>query len=266
MPMNILCRSFAAITALIAFHVGAAGAEVLSLTPLRDTTIFADSDDTASSAGEAAFAGTTASGLSRRALFLFDLADVPTGSRVVSASFSIAVDRAAGGEHAMSLHRLLADWGTGGSNGSTNGGGTLALPGDATWSHRYFGDDTRQWRDGDGVLAPGGWFATTPSATTIVGDPDRYTWTSVAGSAAPSLVDDLQAWLDAPETNFGWILIGDESVSRSAKRFGASELSAASLRPSLVLEIMPVPEPTTYAMMFAGLALLTLARHRSKRG
>ena len=28
----------------------------------------------------------------------------------------------------------------------------------------------------------------------------------------------------------------------------------------------PVPEPTTYAMVFAGLALLTLARQRSKRG
>jgi hypothetical protein len=263
--MKNLCHRFVAVAAAIALQIGVAGAEVVSLTPLRDTTIFADSNDTASSAGEAAFSGTTASGLPRRALFLFDFADVPAGSRVVSASFSLSVDRTAGGEHAMTLHRLLADWGTGGSNASTNGGGTLALPGDATWSHRFFGDDARPWRDGDGVPAPGGWFATTPSATTEVGDPARYTWTSVAGPGV-SLVNDVQAWLDAPETNFGWILVGDESVSRSAKRFGSSEISAVSLRPTLLLEITPVPEPTTYAMFLAGLALLTLARQRSKRG
>ncbi len=264
--MKNFCHRFAAIAAVVALQVGAAGAEVVSLTPLRDTTIFADSDDTASSAGQAAFAGTTASGLPRRALFVFDFADIPAGSRVVSASFSIFVDRTAGGEHAMTLHRLLDDWGTGGSNASTNGGGVPALPGDATWSHRFFGDDTRQWRDGDGVLAPGGWFAATPSATTTVGDPASYTWSSVAGSAGPSLVNDVQGWLDAPETNFGWILVGNEAVSRSAKRFGASEISVASLRPTLQLEIVPIPEPSTYAMMFAGLALLSIARQRSKRG
>jgi hypothetical protein len=263
--MKNLCHRFAAITALIAFHVGAASAEIVSLTPLLDTTIFADSNDTASSAGVSAFAGNTASGLPRRALFVFDFADVPAGSQVVSASFSISVDRAAGGEQAMTLHRLLADWGTGGSDGSTNGAGVAALPGDATWSHRFFGDDTRQWRDGDGALAPGGWFATTPSATTVVGGPDKYTWSSVAGSTGPSLVTDVQAWLDAPATNFGWILVGDETVSRTAKRFWASEVSAASLRPTLTLEIVPIPEPTTYAMMFAGLALLSIARLRSKR-
>jgi hypothetical protein len=264
--MRNLSHRFAAITALIAFHVGAASAEVLSLTPLRDTTIFADSNDTASSAGVYAFVGNTASGQPRRALFVFDFADVPAGSQVVSASFSISVDRAAGGEQAMTLHRLLADWGTGGSDASTNGGGTLALPGDATWSHRFFGDATRQWRNGDGEPAPGGWFVATPSATTVVGGPDRYTWSSVAGSTGPSLVTDVQAWLDAPATNFGWILVGDETVSRTAKRFGASEISVESLRPTLTLEIVPIPEPTTYAMMFAGLALLSIARQRSRRG
>lgn len=264
--MKNLCNRFVAIAAVIALQIGAAGAEVVSLTPLRDTTIFADSDDTASSVGVAAFAGTTASGLPRRALFVFDFSDVPAGSQVVSASFSISVDRTAGGEQAMTLHRLLADWGTAGSDGGTNGGGVPALPGDATWSHRFFGDDTQQWRDGDGALAPGGWFATTPSATTVVGGPDRYIWSSVAGSSGSSLVTDVQAWLDAPQTNFGWILVGDESVSRTAKRFGASEISAESLRPTLTLEIVPIPEPSTYAMMFAGLALLSIARQRSKRG
>lgn len=263
--MKNLCHLFIAITTVIVLPIGAAGAEVVSLTPLRDTTIFADSDDTASSAGETAFAGTTASGLPRRALFVFDFADVPTGSRVVSASFSISVDRATGGEHAMTLHRVLSDWGTGGSNGSTNGGGTLALPGDATWSHRFFGDDTRQWRDEDGVPVSGGWFATTPSATTVVGDPARYTWSSDAG-AGSALVSDVQAWLDTPEANFGWILVGDESVSRSAKRFGSSEISAASLRPTLMLEIAPIPEPSTHALMIAGATLLLgFVRRRSRR-
>lgn len=263
--MNYLCHRFAAIAALIACHVGAAGAEVLSFTPLRDTTIFADSDDTASSAGEAAFAGMTASGLARRALFVFDLAAVPAGSRVVSAAFSISVDRAAGGEHSMTLHRLLADWGTGGSNGGTNGGGTQALAGDATWSHRFFGDDARQWRDDDGALVAGGWFAGTASATAVVVGAGRYTWTGGTGSVGTTLAQDVQGWLDAPETNFGWILVGDESVSRSAKRFASSEASLADLRPTLRLEITPVPEPATWAMTLAGLAMFGAALRRSSR-
>lgn len=262
--MTTLIHRITAIAAVIVVHAGDAAAEILSFTPLRDTTIFADSDDTASSAGEAAFAGNTASGLARRALFAFDLSTVPAGSQVVSATFSISVDRAAGGQHAMTLHRLLADWGTGGSNGGTNGGGTLALAGDATWSHRFYADDTRQWRDGGGDPVPGGWFVGAPSASTVIADAGRYTWTDVVGSSGASLAQDVQGWLDAPDTNFGWILVGDESVSRSAKRFASSEASLASLRPTLLLEITPVPEPSTYALMFAGVAMLGFVLRRSR--
>ena len=263
--MNSLFLRSAAITAAIALQAGAAAAEILSFTPIRDTTIFADSDDAASSAGVALFAGNTASGLARRALFLFDLSAVPAGSQVVSAAFSLSVDRAAGGLQPMTLHRVLADWGTGGSDGGTNGGGTLALAGDATWSHRFFGDDARQWRDGSGTLVPGGWFVGTASATTSVADAARYTWSSGAGSGGTSLVTDVQGWLAAPETNFGWILVGDETVSRSAKRFAASEASVEAFRPTLLLEITPVPEPSTYAMVFAGLACVSFVRMGSKR-
>jgi len=251
-----------ALFAAAALQSAAAGAaDIMSFTPSRDTTIFSDADNLASSAGESAFAGATASGLARRALIYFDLSDVPAGTQqVIGASFAISVDRTPGDENPMTLHRLLADWGTGGSNSGTGGGGALALPGDATWSHRFFGDNSRRWVDGGGTDSPGGFFDPTPSATLVVGTPDRYVWES------PTLAADVQSWIDAPGTNFGWILIGEEAAPRSAKRFYSSEAALVSFRPALTLELAPIPEPSTYAMLASGLGCLALlARRRSRR-
>src|SRR5438067_3431475 len=51
---------------------------------------------------------------------------------------------------------------------------------------------------------------------------------------------DLQLWLDNPQTNFGWILIGqDESVKFTARRFYSHEDS--NFPPSLTLEYIPPP-------------------------
>ncbi|MGH7613747.1 MAG: hypothetical protein ACREMW_06870 [Gemmatimonadales bacterium] len=51
------------------------------------------------------------------------------------------------------------------------------------------------------------------------------------GSTA-QLVADVQGWLADPASNFGWILIGDESATATAKQFDSRE-SAASIRPEL---------------------------------
>ena len=51
---------------------------------------------------------------------------------------------------------------------------------------------------------------------------------------------DVQGWLDAPETNFGWGLIAaDESVFSSAKQLDSRENQNPSLQPVLSVEFTP---------------------------
>lgn len=237
------------------------GAMAASVTmyPTQDTTIFSDNESHASGVGGFAFAGTTASGTFRRALISFDLSAIAPGSQVTMVTFSLTVDRATGGIAPMALHRLLASWGTGASDGGTSGAGALAQPGDATWSHRRFGDLSAQWEDGTGALSAGGWFVPTPSATRDVGGPDTYVWSAtLAPGSNHALVADVQDWVDRPDTNFGWILVGDEANDRSAKRFYSADAPdlLASLRPTLTIDVTPVPEPQTFVLIGAGAILL----------
>ena len=72
-------------------------------------------------------------------------------------------------------------------------------------------------------------YLSTPSALNTVDQPGFYGWTGTGVMA------DVQAWLDAPVSNFGWILVGDESATASAKRFDSRENLSPSLRPTLYL-------------------------------
>ena len=49
------------------------------------------------------------------------------------------------------------------------------------------------------------------------------------------MVADVQDWLDNPANNFGWIVIGDESSSRTAKRFDSRENPTEGNRPQLTV-------------------------------
>lgn len=83
----------------------------------------------------------------------------------------------------------------------------------------------------------GGDFETTAGASTDVTGPGVYTW---AGSDA--LVSDVQMWLDMPSVSFGWLLQGDESDDRSAKRFNTREHPDSASHPARVIEYMPSAE------------------------
>ena len=146
------------------------------------------------------------------------------------------------GAQTMSLQRVLTDWGEGTSNaGNGNqpeaggGGGALAATDDATWIHTFF--DTSVW------TSPGGDFSGTISASQEVAGFGSYTWGPTADMRA-----DVQSWLDQPESNFGWILIGDEASRVTAKRFDSRE-SSVSVRPLLTVDFTtggatPTPTPT----------------------
>ena len=112
-----------------------------------------------------------------------------------------------------------------------------ALTGDATWIHTFF--DTSFWTN------PGGDFSESISASQEVAFEGSYTWGSTV-----NMVADVQLWLDQPETNFGWILIGneDEDSGSTAKRFDSRE-NSVSVRPLLTVDFTmggatPTPTPT----------------------
>ena len=72
--------------------------------------------------------------------------------------------------------------------------------------------------------------ADTASASTIVDAPGRrYVWEST-----PALVADVQDWLSRPETNFGWVIVGNEWI-KVAKRIESREIEDESKRPILTV-------------------------------
>ena len=215
-----------AVTALSAGAAPAAG-ETVTVVATRDATLFQDTDgDTASGAGPALFAGMNSQRNIRRALVRFDLADrVPRGSRVVEAELKLLVLNAPNRTvQPMTVHRLLGDWGEGESF-SEGGLGDAATTGDATWIHAFF--PGTPWR------APGGDFEPEASAAANVPPEGPVAWTGAL------LVDDVQAWIDEPESAFGWLLRGEETEPASARRFGSREDSDPADRPALVVKFIP---------------------------
>lgn len=191
-----------------------------TLVPVLDTSIYEESGSLGNGQGAYLFAGMTAQGHSRRALLAFDLSTVPDGATVVSAELRLHVSKTVAGAEPVSLHRVLAEWGEGTSNADANEGtGTAATSGDATWTHRLF--DASPW------ATPGGDIEATASASRDVSGVGFYTWSS-AGMTA-----DVQAWVDGTVPNHGWMVVGSETASRTAKRFDSRENPVSDFRPSL---------------------------------
>src|SRR6266480_1206868 len=188
-----------------------ASAVMISIFPSKDNTLYeydpADGD-TSNALGLHFFAGKTAMGELRRGVLAFDIAgSLPVGSTITGVTLSMNMSRTPlSVAYPVELHKLLADWGEGTSMASgEEGDGAPATPNDATWRHRFF--DTIFWTN------EGGDFSATVSASQSVGDIGQYIWSS------SQMVADVQSWLDNPATNFGWLVLGDESTSATGKRF-----------------------------------------------
>jgi hypothetical protein len=58
-----------------------------------------------------------------------------------------------------------------------------------------------------------------------------YTWGST-----PQMVADVQNWLNNPTNNFGWLVLGNEAVTGSAKRFASNDNPASAEQPALTID------------------------------
>ena len=202
----------------------------------KDNTLY-QSNTGALSNGKGAyfFAGKTGGGSIRRGLFAFDIAgNIENGSSIDSVILTLRMSRTnSNTSRIIALHKILSNWGEGNSNAlGEEGSGAASMNGDATWIHTFH--DTQFWTN------TGGDFSEVESAAASVGAINFYTW-----SSTPELVADVQSWLDSPSTNYGWILIGDEIVSTTAKRFDSKENSTESNRPKLRVFYSPFVAVTT---------------------
>jgi hypothetical protein len=245
--------------ALLVLAIGAAdglamrvAGDVVTLYPARDATLYEDAAGAlANGAGTAMFAGRNSQTVAsiRRAILAFDIAAaIPASSTIEYVSLSLFNDAANAGPAMVELRRATADWGEGSSvaPGSQGGGGPAAA-GDVTWTYRFY--NSTLW------ATPGGESEPTVSTAAVVSGPGRYTWDST-----PLFVADVQRYLDDSDANFGWLLLGDESVTNTAKRFATREAADPSLRPTLTIEFTPVPEAgTAFAVL---IALLIVCRNR----
>lgn len=194
----------------------------VELTPVKDNTLYQSATGSLSNGkGIGLFAGQTAGNQTRRALLAFDLGQIPVGSTVTQATLRLRESSPKNnGNHGVALHRVERDWGEGASDaGGEEGGGAQSAVGDATWIHAFFA--TSLWEHA------GGDFDSNPSGAAVVGGNGDYTWQS------QGLIADVQAWVDDPASNFGWIVIGNEGTSTTAKRFNSRE--AAVGRPLLTV-------------------------------
>ena len=207
-------------------------ADTLTLSAVRDNTMYSESSNQSNGAGQFIFTGRTGFGGTRRALIRFDpAASIPAGSTITSAELVLEMSLTNAGASDVAVHRALASWGEGTSIGfSGEGGGGQATTNDATWQHRFY--NATFW------TTPGGEFDPAPSAVTSVDGLGLYSFGPSAGMAA-----DVQGWLDVPSSNEGWVLVGDESSFPTAKRFNG-KAAATGQTARLVVTFTP-PGPGT---------------------
>ena len=211
-----------------------------TLHPVADTTLFQTYPNN-NFGHYYLVAGTTAKqGERSRALIKFlPGTNIAPGAIISSVQVAFQVNRAPhiAQSSTFDLCRMLVDWGegTGGSGSKTTG--SPAKTNESTWNARL--SPSTEW-SAPGASAPVDFVATPSASKPLAGQ-------TLAFSSTPQLIADVQAWVDHPDKNFGWILISEsESLEGTARRFGSREFP--SIAPSLVVTFTAGAPPTPPAI------------------
>ena len=204
---------------IISSKISQAQIDSMSFVPVKDNTIYSESPNNSNGLGFFLFAGRT-EGINntenRRALLKFDLTNLPANAQIQSVRLSLAVTRAflfLNATYNFSLHNVLKNWGEGTSSSSPGGKGVPATTNDATWAYNLF--NSSSWTNLGGDFTP---TASATSSVTFLSFPLNYgIWNSVG------MKNDVINWKSNPSTNNGWIIIGEETVLKSAFQFGSKD-------------------------------------------
>ena len=211
----------------------------VTVTSSKDNTLFDFPGSTISNgAGNYFFAGKTAGDVIRRGVIAFDINSViPPCAVIQSVSLKLHMSKTISAINPVQLRKITSDWGEGTSTAvGEEGQGAPAEENDATWMTTFY--DTQFW------INAGGDFSNTVSASANVNGLGYYTWGSNA-----QLVSDVQGWINGSASNYGWLVLGDESTFPSVKRFDTKENDSVNFRPALTV---------TYTINKVALNLTTL--------
>ena len=193
------------------------------LIPTQDNTLYLRGDEALSNGGGPNFfVGKTKSLGLRRGLLQFDVTTIPFDAEIRSVKLILNMDRSRAGEYVVGLHKVTNSWGESSSIAVKGGGlGGDAQVGDATWKYRFYPEELWDNEGGD--------FDVEPTASLLVDGVGEYRWDD------EKMVEDVNTWVDDSATNHGWLLLGDESASFSAKRFVSSNSEDIAKIPTLII-------------------------------
>lgn len=237
MPLGL--KGIPALLAALAASCCPVLARAVSLTNISaaDTSLIEVAPENNNGGQAWVLAGRTQNGPHVRGLYRFELTNIPPHAVIQSAVLQLDVTGQPGDMEAVnstfSLHRMLQPWGEGTNNAISNPGqGTPATPGGATWLHRFYPTNTWATPGGEAGID----YLSAGSSFQQVEDPNHSPYRF---DTTPEMVADVQEWVSHPGNNFGWMLIGDDDIIFTARRFNSRE--DASSQPALEINYVLPP-------------------------
>jgi hypothetical protein len=252
---HVLASFAGLLAAATVLPISAAHADLFSDLASRDVTLFEDAAGArASGSGTELYSGRIQQNRLRRAIVAFDVSSIPAGSIITSVTLQMTSTRVVVPGSNVSLHRVTNAWGEGPSAApeGPGGQGVASQPGDATWIHTFY--NNQFWNNA------GGDYIAQPSASVYVDGIGLKEWNS-AGVGDAGLIADVQAWVNNPSTNHGWLLRDELETNAvaSARQWASREYAVESWRPTIFVNYI-IPSPSAAAI--AGLGLLAATRRK----
>lgn len=199
--------------------------DTITVPAIQDNTLYEDPTGSISNGqGKYLYSGKNSNGLVRRGLIRFLLIEfMPQCSKILSVTLKMHLSGGPTANRTIQLRKITNNWSAGSSDApGLEENGTSADSYDATWLHKYYNTDF--WN------SAGGDYSSIVSGSTVVGGPGYYTWNST-----PQMVKDAQEWKDSYPADYGWMLLGDESVLSTDKRFHSNDADTGAFAPELIV-------------------------------